>query len=215
VFKSSAHYYGYGPRTPAFLTEADPACEVDGPGTSRDAVDAEAAVARLARERPHLTVTVLRFADEVGADSRGAHIRLLGLPFIPSILGFDPRWQMVEERDVVGALAHAVDRDLPGAYNVAADGVLALSEIAALMEKPVVPLLPPFGVGRITAGLRQLGLPAPVELVQALRFGRGLDNRRFKATGFPYRYTTREAILRLRDQRRLPAITVQGTLQER
>ncbi|HEV3130061.1 MAG TPA: hypothetical protein VGY32_13845 [Solirubrobacteraceae bacterium] len=215
VFKSSAHYYGYGSTTPAFLSEADPACQPDRPGISRDAVDAEAAVARLAGQRPHITVTVLRFADEIGAESRGTHIRLLGLPFIPSILGFDPRWQLVEEHDVVGALAHAIDRQLSGAYNVAADGVLALSEIAALLEKPVLPVLPPFGIGRVTASLRALGLPAPVELVEALRFGRGLDNRRLKATGFPYRYTTREAILRVRQERQRPAITLQGTLQDR
>jgi UDP-glucose 4-epimerase len=214
IFKSSAHYYGYGSNAPAFLTEEHPPCDPERPGISRDAVDAEAAVTRLARVRPHITVTILRFADEIGAETRGAHIRLMGLPVMPSVLGFDPRWQLVEERDVIGALAHAVDRDLAGAYNVAADGVLSLSEIATLLEKPVVPLLPPFGVRRLTASLRALGLPAPLELVEALRFGRGLDNRRLKATGFPYRYTTREAILRLRDQRRRPAITLQGTLQE-
>jgi UDP-glucose 4-epimerase len=39
-----------------------------------------------------------------------------------------------------------------------------------------------------------------------MRFGRGLDNRRFKATGYRYRYTTRETILRLAEQLRLEPI---------
>jgi UDP-glucose 4-epimerase len=39
-----------------------------------------------------------------------------------------------------------------------------------------------------------------------MRFGRGLDNRRFKATGYHYRYTTRETILRLAEHQRLDPI---------
>ena len=36
-----------------------------------------------------------------------------------------------------------------------------------------------------------------------MRFGRGLDNRRYKATGFNYGYTSREAVLRLGEHLRL------------
>lgn len=36
-----------------------------------------------------------------------------------------------------------------------------------------------------------------------LRFGRGVDNRRYKATGFHYQYTSREAVLRLGEHLRL------------
>ena len=216
VLKSSAHYYGYGPGAPAFLTEDVTASPRPPRGMRSRVIDAETAAGQFAAGHPGTTVTILRFAEEVGAGASGAHLRLLSLPVIPAILGFDPRWQLVEEHDVVGALAHAVDRDLPGAYNVAADGVLALSEIAELLEKIVVPLLPPFGVRAPLHALRRAGLPAPVELLEALRFGRGLDNRRLKATGFPYRYTSREAILRLRDhQRHPPRAALQRSLQDR
>ena len=34
----------------------------------------------------------------------------------------------------------------------------------------------------------------PPELVQVLRFGRGIDNRRFKEAGFEYRHTTAGAV---------------------
>ena len=34
----------------------------------------------------------------------------------------------------------------------------------------------------------------PPELLQVLRFGRGIDNRRFKEAGFRYRYTTAGAV---------------------
>jgi UDP-glucose 4-epimerase len=51
--------------------------------------------------------------------------------------------------------------------------------------------------------LRRLGVPVPVELLRQLRSGRGLDNRRLKASGFSYRYTTRETVLKLRAHQRL------------
>jgi UDP-glucose 4-epimerase len=44
------------------------------------------------------------------------------------------------------------------------------------------------------------------EMLPQLRFGRALDNRRFKATGFRYQHTTRETILRLREQQKLEPI---------
>ena len=67
------------------------------------------------------------------------------------ILGFDPRYQFVHEDDVVHALEHAVKGRLPGVYNVAGDGVLALSEVAGLLGKPYAPILPPWGTGLAAA----------------------------------------------------------------
>jgi hypothetical protein len=43
----------------------------------------------------------------------------------------------------------------------------------------------------------------PPEALNQLRFGRGLDNRRFKATGFVYGYTSREAAIKLGEHLRL------------
>ena len=55
------------------------------------------------------------------------------LPAVPMVLGFDPRLQFVHEDDVVHALEHAAFHVAPGIYNVAADGVLALSEVIDLV----------------------------------------------------------------------------------
>jgi UDP-glucose 4-epimerase len=43
-------------------------------------------------------------------------------------------------------------------------------------------------------------------MLNQMRFGRGLDNRRFKATGFGYRYTTRETVQKLGEHLRLQPI---------
>jgi UDP-glucose 4-epimerase len=122
---------------------------------------------------------------------------------VPTILGFDPRYQFVHEDDVVSALAHASRNDLPGVYNVAADGVLALTEVIDLLGKQWAPLLPPWGTGLAAAAMRRLGLRIPPEMLGQLRFGRGLDNRKLKASGFGYRYTSRETVIALAEYMRL------------
>jgi UDP-glucose 4-epimerase len=128
---------------------------------------------------------------------------LLTLPAVPCILGFDPRYQFVHEEDIVGVLEHAVEHDMPGIYNVAGDGVLVLSEVASLLGKPLAPILPPWGTGLATAGLRLTGVRIPQEVAQQLRFGRGVDNRKLKAAGAPLRYTTREAVQRFAEELRV------------
>ena len=169
----------------------------------RDVCEAESAVREFADKHPDISVTVLRFANSLGAAIRTSHTRVLGLPFVPAILGFDPRYQFIHEDDIAGCLEHAVRHDLRGVYNCAADGVLALSEVAGLLGKPLAPLLPPWGTGTSAALLRRAGIPVVPEMVDQLRFGRGLDNRRIKATGYRYRFTTREAVLKLREHQRL------------
>ena len=200
VFKSSAQYYGGDPGQPAFLSEEIGRAHPPRTAIESDVVAAEGAVESFAARHPASTVTVLRMADQVGAEARSSYLSLLALPAVPSLLGFDPRCQLIDEEDVVGALAHAVAHNLPGTYNAAADGVLALSEVASLLGKPLLPVLPPWGAGLAAGQLRRLGLRIPVELLGQLRFGRGLDNRRLKATGYTYRYTTREAVLKLHAQ---------------
>jgi UDP-glucose 4-epimerase len=103
-----------------------------------------------------------------------------------------------------------VINDTPGTYNVAGDGVLALSEVIGLLGKRPLPVLPPWGTRAIAAPLRRLGFRIPDEMVNQLRFGRGVDNRRLKATGFRYEYTSREAVLKFGEHLRLHPV-LRGT----
>ena len=151
----------------------------------RDVVEAEASIGDFAEKNPDVDVTVLRFANVLGPSVRTSHIGLFSLPAVPMILGFDPRYQFVHEDDVVHALEHAVARGVPGVFNVAGDGVLALSEVAGLLGKPYAPILPPWGTGLAAAALRRVGVRIPPEAMNQLRFGRGLDNRRYKVGGLP------------------------------
>ena len=145
VFKSSAHYYGSEQDDPAFFTESMRRKHPPRTMLERDIVEAEAAVAEFADKHPAVTTTTLRFANILGPDVDTAFTRMFALPMVPMVLGFDPRIQFVHEDDVVHALEHAALYDAPGIHNVAADGVLALTEAASLLGKRAVPALPPWG----------------------------------------------------------------------
>ncbi len=104
---------------------------------------------------------------------------------------------------MVRAMSFAVDRRLTGVYNVAGDGRLPWSEILAIAGKRALPLLPVM-TSAAAAPLARLRLAdLPTELLDLLRFGRGVDNRRFKAAGFRYRYTTGGAVQHFVESTRL------------
>lgn len=206
IFKSSAHYYGCNQDDPAFFTESMGRPHPPGTSIERDIVEAEASVAEFRDKNPDVCVTVFRFANVLGPDVQTAHTRLFDLPVIPMILGFDPRYQFVHEDDVVNALLHSALHDLPGIFNVAGDGVLAFTEVCSLLGKQFLPILPPWATGIAAQAMRRFGVVIPPDMLQQLRFGRGLDNRRYKATGFGYRYTTRETVQKLGEHLRLQPI---------
>jgi UDP-glucose 4-epimerase len=194
VFKSSAHYYGCERDDPSFFTEDMRRPHPPQTKLEADIVEADDAVREFAARNEKVAVTTLRFCNGLGPDVNTSHTALLGLPVVPGILGFDPRYQFVHEDDIVGALHHATVTDIPGIYNVAPDGVLALSEVASLLGKPYAPLLPPVGTG-LAAGLTsRIGVRIPEEVRRQLRYGRGLDNRKLKQAGYHFQLTTRETV---------------------
>jgi UDP-glucose 4-epimerase len=206
VFKSSSLFYGAHSDDPAFFTEEMHPPHPPASALERDIREAEASVADFAEKNPDVTVSIMRCANVLGPDVDTGFTRMFALPVVPMVFGFDPRLQFVHEDDIVHALEHAAFHVTPGVFNVAADGVLALSEAADLIGKLALPLLPPFGTGLLAAPLRRLGFRIPDEMLPLLRFGRGTDNRGFKAAGFRYKHTSREAMVKLGEHMRIQPV---------
>jgi UDP-glucose 4-epimerase len=206
VVKSSAHYYGCHRDDPAFFTEDMRRAHPPGTPIERGIAEAESAVEDFREKSPNVTVTIMRFSNVLGPDIMTSHARLFSLPAIPMILGFDPRYQFIHADDVVNALEHVVANALPGIFNAAGDGVLALSEVIGLLGKRPLPLLPPFGTSLAASTLRRLGIRIPPEMANQLRYGRGLDNRKLKSTGFRFTHTTREAVMKFAEHLRLRSV---------
>ncbi|MGH9085414.1 MAG: NAD-dependent epimerase/dehydratase family protein [Acidimicrobiales bacterium] len=193
VVKSSTLVYGTDPRDPTWFTEESRRAGTPKTTVERSLLEVEGYVRDFAVDNPHVSVSMLRFANVLGPDITTPLVKALELPIVPSILGFDPRCQFVHEADVVRAILFALETQLQGVYNVAGDGILPWSEVAAICGKRTFPL-PPYGMGLLSAPLARLGLDLPTELLDLLRYGRGVDNRRLKDAGFDYRFTSAGAV---------------------
>jgi UDP-glucose 4-epimerase len=194
VVKSSTHVYGAQPEDPSFFSETSVRSRPARHRLERSLLEVEQYVADLASDNPSMNVAVLRFVNVVGPDVRTSLVRLMDAPFVPTVAGFDPRFQLAHEDDVVRALQFAMDQRLEGTYNVAGSTPVPWSEIVAMSGKPSLPL-PPVGLEAAARLLRAAGGPEVTpELQQLLRYGRGVDNRKLRAAGFDYLFDTPGAI---------------------
>jgi len=193
VVKSSSYVYGTAKEDPVWFSESTPRSRSAHTRVEHSLESVEGYVRDFAEDNPHVTVSLLRFANVLGTDIVTPITRALELPLVPSIFGFDPRFQFVHEDDVVRSILFVLERRLPGIYNVAGDGLLPWSEVAHLCGKRTMPM-PPVATGLATWPLNRIGVPLPPELLDLLRYGRGMDNRRLKAAGFRYEYTSAGAV---------------------
>ena len=194
IVKSATLVYGCTPEDPTWFTETmDPSRPLSRP-VERSIEEVEGYVRDFAEDNPHVNVSLLRFANVIGSEIETPLTRALEMPIVPSIFGFDPRFQFVHEDDVIRSILYVLNENLGGVYNVAADGLLPWSEVAALCGRRTMALFPlgAEAVTRIMKRLRVIDLPA--EYTALLRYGRGADNSKLKSTGFHFDYTSAEAV---------------------
>lgn len=194
VVRSDSAFYGSGPRQPSIMHESTSLRSTTS-AYSRSIRDVETLLAEVAADVPHIAFTTLRLAPIVGARIQNPISRYLRLPVVPTLLGYDPRMQVIHEEDAVTAVLHAAMNPVPGVYNIAGDGQLYLSRILRLGRRLPQPLPGPQFRATLRA-LRTAGRPIPGSLESYLRYGRVMDTTRMKESfGWMPRLTARQAVL--------------------
>jgi UDP-glucose 4-epimerase len=194
VVKSSTHVYGAAETDPAWFSEDTPRKSPVRTRLERSLIEVESLVRDFSEDNPNLVVTVLRFANVLGTDIITPISHDLRRKLLPSIAGFDPLVQFVEEDDVVRALEYVTGQRLPGVFNVAGAGKLPWSEVASICGAYLLHL-PPIRPRLFVSPLRQLGtVQFPPEMEGLNRYGRGVDTTRLIEAGFEYRYTSAGAV---------------------
>jgi UDP-glucose 4-epimerase len=194
VLESTTAVYGASSQDPALFDESMGPNDLPTGGYARDATEIEGYLRGFARRRRDVAVTVLRFANVVGPRIDTVLTRYFALPVVPTILGYDARLQLLHEEDALGVLERAVAHDLPGVFNVAADGVLLLSQAIRRAGRIPLPVPGPAvgTVGRALAAARVVGFPP--EQLRLLDLGRVVDTTRLRTEfGFTPRWTTAQA----------------------
>ncbi|WP_028638809.1 NAD-dependent epimerase/dehydratase family protein [Nocardioides sp. URHA0032] len=195
VVKSSTTIYGASSRDPAMFTEAMEPRRAPRAGYAKDLAEVEGYVRGFARRRPDVRVTTIRAANVIGPHVVSPLTAYLRLPVVPTVLGFDPRLQLLHEQDLVDVLRHAATTEAAGTFNVAGDGVLTLSQVLRRLGRASV-ALPSFAVGGVGSALRSARVTdLSPELLALITYGRGVDTTRMRRElGFEPAFSTAAAV---------------------
>jgi UDP-glucose 4-epimerase len=212
---SSAMVYGAWANNPVPLHEDAPLRPNPHFSPAVQGAEVERLLAEWRNEHPEVTITTLRSAPVVGPGAERLPARiLLGRPPL-RVRGAEMPVQVVHVDDLVAALAMVATRDLPGVFNVAADGWLDAAEAGELVPRSNVPALPAEAMERMLTRTWELGVgDVPPGLVPYLTYPWVIANDKLKAQGWEPAHgnadAIREAVAALPPRDARPALVAAG-----
>jgi len=214
IVKSSQAIYGAGPGDPSFFSEDMTSVERPAASLTRDLLEMEQLTGEFALRNESCQVSVLRLGFRVSEDTTLAHY--LSLPIVPTFAGYDPRLQLLHEDDAVEAIVRAVLGEHPGVFNVAADGIVLLSQAIAIMGGRPAPILPPYGHWLARVALRALTrVDVQAHLADVIAFGSVADTTMFEREfGWKPAFTSRAVMDGLARGKSLEVIEAPSPPQE-
>jgi UDP-glucose 4-epimerase len=180
IVTSSGAAYGYHADNPAWLTEDSPVRGNEEFAYSHHKRLVEEMLAEYRVSHPALEQVVFRVGTILGENTHNQITALFERPRLIAIRGAASPFVFIWDRDVAGAIEHAIFGGPAGVYNVAGDGALSIQEIAARLGKRCISI-PPGLLRALLAILHPLRLSRyGPEQVNFLRYRPVLDNRRLK-----------------------------------
>lgn len=194
VLKSTTAVYGSNYDDPALFSEDDTPSLPSSSGWAKDATEVEGYARGLGRRRADIDLTILRFANFLGATMDSTIGSFFALPVVPIVLGFDARLQFIHEDDAVEAVRRSSLGDHPGIYNVSGDGIVYLSQCIRIAGR--IPVQVPSPLASTIGGLvrRTKRVDFSAEQLRFLQFGRAADTSALRREfDWSPRYSSRDA----------------------
>lgn len=198
VVSSSGAAYGYHPDNGAdnggWITEDQPVRGNDEFAYSQHKRLVEEMLAEYHQRHSSLEQVVLRIGTILGTSVDNQITALFERKRLLKIRGSESPFVFIWDTDVVAVIQQAVTGSVTGAFNVAGDGALTITEIAALLEKPVLTIPEPVLRAALAVGQRLRLTPYGPEQTMFLQYRPVLDNTRLKTVfGYTPSRTSREA----------------------
>ena len=192
VFAGRHTFYGAAADSPLYHTEDEPPMSAHTFPELADLVAADLYAASALWRYPEIATAVLRIVYTLGPSRHGTLAAFLQGPRVPLVMGFDPLFHFIHERDAAEAIVTALAHKLHGIYNVSGPTPVPLSTIVKAAGRRALPM--PEAIFKM--GLGRLGLPfLPSGAIDHLKYPIVVDSEAFRrATGFRYRYDERETI---------------------
>lgn len=202
VLVSSATVYGAWPNNPIPLNEDAPLRPNPGFALGLHKAEAERLLAEWVADHPDRQATVLRPATVIGPGADHLAARLLRWRVPLEVSGSSAPVQFVHEDDAVAAIVLAAGADLPGVYNVAADGWLSREDLRGVLGQRIPARVGPELLER---GLRHLWPAGLVDLppsgVPYLQHPWVVAVDRLRAAGWAPVHSNEEAVLACAERR--------------
>jgi nucleoside-diphosphate-sugar epimerase len=194
IYTSSAVAYGAYPDNEVPLTENSPLRANLDFSYSAHKLEVEYVLNEITQEFPKLALTVFRPAIVFGPHADNAWSHLLETPVLFRVQGYEPPLQFVHEDDVGDALRMAVLEDIPGYYNLSADGWLTNEEIVEIVGRRVLDIPESVAFG-LQSKLWQVGLAeAPAGMIHYVMHPWVVSNDKLAAAGFRPRHSNAETL---------------------
>ncbi len=161
IVLSTYHVYGAHKLNPLQLTEDSPLRASQSFPELADAVELDHAATTFMWKHREVRTTILRPVNVVGKHVRNTICSLLRSGICPKVFGFDPLMQFMDEKDLARALILALENPVPGIFNVAGEGVVALSHAIRHAQAVAVPIPPLITAGfvRLLSEFSTIGFP--------------------------------------------------------
>jgi UDP-glucose 4-epimerase len=192
IFVGRHTYYGAAADSPLYHHEDDPPMAVTTFPELSDLVAADLYACTSLWRFPQLVTSVLRFCYTLGPTGHGTLATFLRGARVPTILGFDPLYHFMHERDVANAICLALKARIRGVYNVAGPQPVPLSLVIRDAGRTAIPL-PEILFANL---LGRFGLPKlPKGALAHIKYPVVIDSEAFrKATGFAHEVSEVQAI---------------------
>ncbi|MGC6416600.1 MAG: NAD-dependent epimerase/dehydratase family protein [Bradymonadia bacterium] len=182
IFVGRHTVYGAAADAPLYRTEDEPLMAGSTFPNLADLVAADLYAGNAIWRRPSIDTAVLRLVYSLGPSRRGTLANYLRGPRVPTVMGFDPLFHFMHEKDAARAIFESLNHRLRGVFNVAGPPPVPLSLLCRIAGCSAVPIPEPlygsavgrFGFSRLPKGsLNHIKYPIVVD-----------DECFIKATGF-------------------------------
>jgi len=193
IVTSSGAAYGYYPDNPEWLRETHPLRGNEEFAYSYHKRLVEEMLARYRAQHPELQQLIFRPGVVLGKNVNNQITALFEKKFVLGLRGADSPFVFIWDQDVAACLVKGILENKTGIYNLAGDGTLTMREIAAIRQKPFLPL-PVSLVKSAFRLLRKLRLSQyGPEQVNFLRYRPVLSNQKLKTEfGYTPQLTSKE-----------------------
>jgi UDP-glucose 4-epimerase len=170
IILSTYHVYGAHRLNALHMTEDSPLRASQSFPELADAVELDHAATTFMWKHRDVRTTILRPVNIIGKHVRNTVCSMLRSGVCPRIFGFDPLMQFIDEKDLARALILALENPTPGIYNVAGEGVVALSHAIRHAQAISLPI-PPLVSSSLVRVLSELSkIPFPPYLLEYFKY---------------------------------------------